>query len=64
MILCLGDTNPRTVLTLGVLKGLNCQPIPWKEDILDVPLFRTPTQTARGCAIAADTALSYDKYYG
>ena len=44
-------------------RGLNCQPIPWKEDILDVPLFRTPMQTSRGCTIAADTALFYDKYY-
>ena len=57
------NINPKTVLTLGVLKGLNCQPIPWKEDILDVPLFRAPVQSSRGCAIAADTALSYDKYH-
>ena len=48
---------------LGVLKGLNYQSIPWKEDILNVPLFRTSMQTARGCATSADTALSYEKYH-
>ena len=48
---------------MGVLKGLNCQRIPWKEDKLNVPLFRAPVKTSRGCATSAETALSYDKYH-
>ena len=40
------NTNPRTVLTLGVLRRLNCQPIPWKEDILEVPICCSDTSTA------------------
>ena len=48
---------------LGVRNGLNCQPIPWKEDTLDVPVFRLPVQTTQGFQISPDTALPYDKYH-
>ena len=48
---------------LPLQPNLNCQPIPWKEDILDVPLFRAPVQTSRRYATSADTALSYEKYH-
>ena len=50
-------------MTLDVLQGLNYQPIPWKEDIIDVSLFRAPMQTARGYAIFVDTTFSYEKYH-
>ena len=53
----------RTVLTLDVLKGLNYQLIPWKDAILNIPLFRGLVQTARDFATSVDTALSYKKYY-
>jgi Protein of unknown function (DUF3435) len=55
--------TPGKVLTLGVRKGLNCQPIPWKEEMQDVPVFRVPVQTPKGSGTSPDTALPYEKYH-
>jgi len=57
------DTTPGKVLTLGVRKGLNCQAIPWKEGMLDVPVFRGPEQTTQGFRTSPDEALIYGKYH-
>lgn len=59
----LPDMMPGTVLTLGVREGLNCQPIPWKEDIMDVPVFHAPGQTGKGMPTSLDEALPYSKYH-
>lgn len=47
---------------LGVRKGLNCQPIPWKEGLLDVPVFRGSERTTQGFRTSPDEALTYGKY--
>ena len=39
------DITPQVVFTLGVRPGLNCQPIPWRDDIKDQPVFRTSSFT-------------------
>ncbi|KAL9124214.1 MAG: hypothetical protein Q9217_006433 [Psora testacea] len=57
------DMTPGTVLTLGVRKGLNCQPIPWKEDIIGIPVFRAAVQTDNGRRTSPDEALSYGRYH-
>lgn len=55
--------TPRKILTLGVRKGLNCQSIPWKEGILDMPVFRASVRAPEGCAISPDKELSYEQYH-
>ncbi len=57
------EHKPQDSSDAGRPKGTELPTIPWKEDILDVPLFRAPVQTSRGCATSADTALSYEKYH-
>ncbi|KAK3174278.1 hypothetical protein OEA41_001522 [Lepraria neglecta] len=57
------NTTPRTVLMLGVREGLNYQPIPWKEEMIDVPVFRVPVPTSDGMRTSPDEALLYGKLY-
>ena len=55
--------TPQKVLTLGVRQGLNCQPIPWREEILNVPVFRASVRTSDGYVISPDKELLYDQYH-
>ncbi|MCJ1250100.1 hypothetical protein MMC30_007326 [Trapelia coarctata] len=57
------DITPGKVLRLGVREGLNCQPIPWKPNTMDTPVFRTPVQTAKGTQTSPEEALTYSKYH-
>ncbi|KAL9127453.1 MAG: hypothetical protein Q9217_003670 [Psora testacea] len=57
------DMTPRKVLTLDVRRGLNCQQILWKEEILGVPVFRASVRTPNGYVISPDRELPYDQYH-
>ena len=57
-------TTPRLVLTLGVRPGLNCQPIPWRDEMLDVPIFRLLGSSDQGTGRKADGPLPYGLYHG
>ena len=41
------NITPRTVFTLGVRPGLNCQLIQWHGDVKDQPLFRAFSNPGR-----------------
>lgn len=58
------NITPRTVLTLGVRQGLNCQPIQWHDGVKDWPLFRASNNPGRRKDPEPCKALSYGKYQG
>lgn len=60
----LPDTTPRMVLTLGVRPGLNCQPIPWRDEMLDVPIFRLSSSSDQRQGGTPDESLPYGLYQG
>ncbi len=51
------------VLTLSIQKRLNCQFISWKEDMLDVSMFRESKQITQEFWISLNETLIYDKYH-
>ncbi len=57
------NTTLEKVLTLSVWKKLNCQVISWKEDMLDVSMFRESKQITQEFWISFDETLIYDKYH-
>ena len=58
------DTTPRMVLTLGVRPGLNCQPIQWRDEMLDVPIFRLLGSSDQRTGRKPDGPLPYGLYHG
>ena len=56
------EITPRVVFTLGVRPGLNCQPIPWRDDIKDKPVFRTSSFTYRKDGKELYESLPYGQY--
>lgn len=40
--------TPETILKFMVKQGLKCQPIRFKEDLNDVPVFRMPVSAGDG----------------
>jgi hypothetical protein len=44
-------------------KNKGCQPIPWKEEMLDIPIFRRPIATKQGVQTSPDKPLTYHKYH-
>jgi len=56
------DTTPRMVLTLGVRPGLNCQPIPWRNEMLDVPIFHLLNPSDQGKGEQSNGPLPYGQY--
>jgi len=55
-------TTPRMVFTLGVRSGLNCQPIQWRNEMLDVPIFRLLNPSDQGKGEKSDGPLPYSRY--
>jgi len=58
------DTTPRIVLTLGVRPGLNCQPIQWRDEMLDVPIFHLVGSLDQGTGRKPKGPLPYGLYHG
>ena len=50
------------LFAMGVRPGLNSEPIPFRPELKNVPLFRTSIQTRHGIETSPDTALAYAKY--
>ncbi|KAJ9644078.1 hypothetical protein H2199_003946 [Coniosporium tulheliwenetii] len=48
-------TSPEQLYSLNVLPGQNQQPLPWREEMEDVPLFRKSERTAHGIELSSDT---------
>lgn len=58
------ETTPRMVLTLGVRSGLNCQPIQWRKEMLDVPIFHTLCSLEEANGMKPEEPLPYGLYHG
>ncbi|KAL9130762.1 MAG: hypothetical protein Q9175_006943 [Cornicularia normoerica] len=58
------EITPRMVLTLGVRPRLNCPPIQWRDEILDVPIFRLLSSSKQGEDEKPDEPLPYSLYHG
>ncbi|EEA19375.1 hypothetical protein PMAA_001700 [Talaromyces marneffei ATCC 18224] len=40
------------------------QIVPWKQEMLDIPVFRRAIKTPQGVETSKDVALSYQQYHG
>lgn len=55
--------SPGMVLTLSVREGLYRQPIPWKEDMMDVPVSDAPAEIMiKGSGPSPKEALPYGRW--
>ncbi|KAI9893013.1 MAG: hypothetical protein M1814_000897 [Vezdaea aestivalis] len=52
-------SSPEDFFRLRVLKGLNEQRVPFKDSILNVPIFRRSQQTIYGTSISANDPMTY-----
>jgi hypothetical protein len=55
--------SPRQVFALKAKKGPS-QTVPWKQEKLDIPVFRRAIKTPRGVETSKDVALPYNQYHG
>ncbi|KIW36287.1 uncharacterized protein PV06_11436 [Exophiala oligosperma] len=58
----LGLKSPDILFRLRARREKGCQPIPWRKDMLDVPIFRLPVATQEGVKTSPDKALTYNVY--
>lgn len=49
--------SPEQLFKLNVIVGLNEQPLPWKESMRNIPLFRRSVCTKDGVQISLNQAL-------
>ena len=54
---------PEKVYGLTVEPGMQSLAIPWKEEVLDRPVFRRSIKTADGNVISPDQELPYSTYH-
>ena len=59
-----GLTSPEILFQLQARHSKGCQPISWKEDMLDVPIFRRVYATKDGIKTSPDKALPYNVFQG
>lgn len=55
--------TPEIMLKFMVKQGLNCQPIRFKEDLKNVPVFRMPVSVGNGAQTSPTRALQYNRYH-
>lgn len=53
----------RMILTLEVRSNLNCQPILWRDEMLDVSIFRLLSSSNQGTSRKANEPLFYNLYH-
>ncbi len=56
-------TSPEQLFLLRVRRGVGCQPIPWKKEVQNKPVFRAAVRTEDGIRTSKDQALSYSVYH-
>ncbi|KAL6240254.1 hypothetical protein RBB50_012849 [Rhinocladiella similis] len=54
--------SPNILFRLRARREKGCQPIPWRKDMLDVPIFRRALATKEGVKTSPDKALTYNVY--
>ena len=54
--------TPQVVFTLGVRPGLNSQPIQWRDDMKEKPIFRVSSSPRRGEDQKLYETLPYGRY--
>jgi len=54
--------SPDQVFRLRVKRSKGSQSIPWKTDLLDIPLFRRAVATKQGVKTSRDKHLTYSQY--
>ena len=59
-----GLTSPEILFQLQARHSKGCQPISWKEDMLDVPIFRRVCATKDGVKTSPDKVLPYNVFQG
>ncbi|KAJ9607050.1 hypothetical protein H2200_008122 [Cladophialophora chaetospira] len=59
-----GLTDPAILFQLRARHDKGCQPISWKEDMLDVPIFRRACATKDGIQTSPDKSLPYNIFQG
>ena len=59
-----GLTGPAILFQLRARHDKGCQPISWKEDMLDVPIFRRVCATKDGIQTSPDKSLPYNVFQG
>ncbi|EED12757.1 conserved hypothetical protein [Talaromyces stipitatus ATCC 10500] len=57
------DFSPRHLFALRAKKG-PCQIVPWKQKMLDIPVFRRAIKTKDGVETSKDAPLPYNQYHG
>jgi hypothetical protein len=55
--------TPEQIFELKVLPPRDVWEFKWKKEMLDVPFFRQPIQTANGIELSKDIPLSYRTYH-
>jgi hypothetical protein len=55
--------SPRRLFALKAKKKPS-QVVPWKKEMLDIPVFRRAIKTPRGVETSKDVALTYQQYHG
>ncbi|KAI9763324.1 MAG: hypothetical protein M1840_000589 [Geoglossum simile] len=58
-----GLTSPEQLFALKVLPGLHEQRLPWKESILNVPVFRRSIRSEDGIRVSPNQALPYFDFH-
>jgi len=54
--------SPDVLFRLRARRDKGCQPIPWRRDMLDVPIFRRALATKEGVRTSTVKALTYNVY--
>ncbi|KAL6240326.1 hypothetical protein RBB50_012764 [Rhinocladiella similis] len=54
--------SPDILFRLRARREKGCQPIPWRKEMLDVPIFRRAVATKEGVKTSPDKALTYNVY--
>ncbi|KAK4934372.1 hypothetical protein LTR10_024348 [Elasticomyces elasticus] len=54
--------SPDVLFRLRARRDKGCQPIPWRKDMMDVPIFRRAVATREGVKTSTDKVLTYNVY--
>ncbi|KIV81298.1 hypothetical protein PV11_03493 [Exophiala sideris] len=54
--------SPNVLFRLRARRDKEYQPIPWRKDIMDVPIFRRAIATREGVKTSTDKVLTYNVY--
>ncbi|KAK5312400.1 hypothetical protein LTR93_011344 [Exophiala xenobiotica] len=54
--------SPDVLFRLRARRDKGCQPIPWRKDMMDVPIFRWAVATKEGVKTSTEKVLTYNVY--